>query len=69
LWLILRELKEMMDKRGISVARSTIHRWAVHFSPLLMERLNRRKRAVTGKWHSDETCSKSGANRCIFIAP
>ena len=24
-------------------------------APLLMERLNRRKRAVTGRWHVDET--------------
>jgi len=56
--LSLRDLKEMMAERGISVDQSTIHRWVVHFSPLLLERFNRRKRAVTGKWHADETYIK-----------
>lgn len=56
--LSLRNLKEMMAERGISVDHSTIHRWVVHFSPLLLERFNRRKRAVTGKWHADETYIK-----------
>lgn len=48
----------MMAERGISVDHSRIHRWVVHFSPLLLERFNRRKRAVTGKWHADETYIK-----------
>jgi len=37
---------------------STIHRWVLHFSPLLLERFNRRKRSVTAKWHVDETYIK-----------
>ncbi len=56
--LSLRELKEMMAERGISVDHSTIHRWVVHFAPMLTARFNRRKRAVTGKWHADETYIK-----------
>lgn len=44
-----------MAERGIHVDHSTVHRWVVHFSPLLLERFNRRKRPVTGKWHVDET--------------
>jgi transposase-like protein len=53
--LSLRDLEEMMAERGIRVDHSTIHRWVVRFSPLLLERFNRRKRSVTGKWHVDET--------------
>ncbi|MER8608321.1 IS6 family transposase [Mesorhizobium sp. M1233] len=53
--LSLRDLEEMMAERGIHVDHSTVHRWVVHFSPLLLERFNRRKRPVTGKWHVDET--------------
>lgn len=34
--LSLRDLKEMMAERGISVDHSTIHRWVVHFSPALL---------------------------------
>jgi len=56
--LSLRNLKEMMAERGISIDHSTIHRWVVHFSPLLQERFNRRERAVGSKWHMDETYIK-----------
>lgn len=40
--LSLRDVKEIMAERGISVDHSTIHRWVVHFAPLLAERFNRR---------------------------
>ena len=53
--LSLRNLEEMMAERGISVDNATVHRWTVHYAPLLLEQFNRRKRAVTGKWHADET--------------
>jgi transposase-like protein len=56
--LSLRDLEEMMAERGIAVDHTTIHRWTLRFSPLLLERFNRRKRAVTGKWHVDETYIK-----------
>jgi transposase-like protein len=46
--LSLRDLKEMMAERGISIDHSTIHRWVVYFAPLLLQRFNRRKRALTG---------------------
>lgn len=45
--LSLRDLKAMMAEGGISVDHSTIHRWVVHFSPLILERFNRKKRANT----------------------
>lgn len=56
--LSLRNLEEMIAERGISVDHATIHRWVIRFSPLLLERFNLRKRAVTGKWHVDETYIK-----------
>lgn len=56
--LSLRDLEEMMAERGLNVDHSTIHRWVVHFSPQLLERFNRHKRSVTGKWHMDETYIK-----------
>jgi transposase-like protein len=54
----LRNLEEMMAERGISVDHATIHRWTVHYAPLLLEQFNRRKRPVSRKWHIDETCIK-----------
>lgn len=56
--LSLRDLEEMMAERGIAVDHTTIHRWTVRYAPLLLERFNRRKRGVTGKWHIDETYIK-----------
>lgn len=56
--LSLRELKEAMAERGISVDHSTIHRWVAHVSPRPLDRFNRRERAVTGKWHVDVTYIK-----------
>jgi transposase-like protein len=56
--LSLRKLEEMMAERGISVDHATIHRWIIRYSPELLERFNARKRAVTGRWHMDETCIK-----------
>lgn len=53
--LSLRDVEEMLAERGIHVDHSTVHRWVAHFAPLLLERFNRRKRPVTGKWHIDET--------------
>jgi putative transposase len=47
--LSLRDLKEMMAERGLSVDHSTVHRWVVRFAPQLLEPFNRRKRAVTRK--------------------
>jgi putative transposase len=56
--LSLRNLEEMMAERGIPVDHATIHRWVVRYSPELLKRFNARKRAVTGKWHVDETYIK-----------
>jgi transposase-like protein len=56
--LSLRDLEEMMTERGISVDHATVHRWVVRYSPELLERFNIRKRAVSGRWHMDETYIK-----------
>jgi transposase-like protein len=56
--LSLRNLEEMMAERGISVDHATVHRWVIRYSPELLERFNRCKRAVTGRWHIDETYIK-----------
>jgi transposase-like protein len=56
--LSLRDLEEMIFKRGIRLDHSTIHRWVVHFTPMLLVAFNLRKRSVTPKWHVDETYIK-----------
>ncbi|WP_434961386.1 hypothetical protein [Labrys sp. La1] len=66
--LSLRDLKEMMAERGISVDHSTIHRWVVHFSPALLQRFNHRKRQVGSKWHMDEP-KGSAEQQDLYQAP
>jgi transposase-like protein len=56
--LSLRNLEEMMAERGISVDHATVHRWVIRYSPESLERFNGRKRAVSPKWHLDETYVK-----------
>jgi putative transposase len=56
--LSLRDLREMMAGRGVSVDHTTICRWTAHYAPLLLEEFNQRKRPVTGRWHVDETYIK-----------
>ena len=56
--LSLRNLEEMMAERGLEVDHATIHRWTVHYAPLVLEHFNRRKRAVSRRWHVDETYIK-----------
>jgi hypothetical protein len=51
----LRNLEEMMAERAISVAPATMHRWTLRYASELLERLNQRARAVTGRLDIDET--------------
>ncbi|WP_201840769.1 IS6 family transposase [Microvirga zambiensis] len=53
--LSLRNLEEMMAERGISVDHATVHRWVARYAPELLERFNLRKKALTSRWHIDET--------------
>ncbi|MER9139230.1 IS6 family transposase [Mesorhizobium sp. M0830] len=64
--LSLRDLEEMMAECGLKVDHSTVHRWVAHFSPQLLERFNRRKRAVGSKWHMDETYIKVRGHGCTI---
>jgi transposase-like protein len=56
--LSLRNLEEMMAERGVTLDHATIHRWTMRYTPLLLEQFNRRKRAVSRRWHVDETYIK-----------
>jgi len=56
--LSARDLEEIMAERGVTIDHSTVNRCIRHFSPILLKRFNRRKRAVIGKWHMDETYVK-----------
>ncbi|MEX3640250.1 IS6 family transposase [Paraburkholderia sp. BR14320] len=53
--LSLRHLEQMMAERGIAVAHSTVHRWALKLLPVLEKAFRRCKRTVGRSWRMDET--------------
>jgi putative transposase len=53
--LSYRQLEELMQERGVSVAHATINRWVLKYTPLLEEAFHRCKRPVGRSWRMDET--------------
>src|SRR6266852_178637 len=56
--LSYRDLVEMMGERGLSVAHTTILRWAVRYSEEFEKRWHSYERPVGGSWRADETYIK-----------
>ena len=53
--LNLRHVEEMMQKRGVFVDHSTVHRWAMKILPVFTAVFRRRTRTVDSSWQMDET--------------
>ena len=53
-----RHIEEITEERGVSVAHSSINRWAIRFLPLIEKMARKHKRPVGGSWRMDETYSK-----------
>ncbi len=56
--LSYREIEELMLERGIKIDHTTLNRWVVEFSPLLLTEFRKKKRAIGKSWHVDETYIK-----------
>ena len=52
--LSLREIEEMLLKRGIDVSYETIRRWVAKFAPQIAQNLRRRQVPPGDVWHLDE---------------
>jgi DDE domain len=52
--LSLRDLEEVICEQGIRLDHSTIHRWVVHLTPMLLVAFNLRKPGVTLKSNLEE---------------
>ena len=50
----LRDLEEVICEQGIRLDHSTIHRWVVHLTPMLLVAFNLRKPGVTLKSNLEE---------------
>ena len=56
--LSFRNVVEMMEERGLSMAHTTIMRWVHQYGPELDERVRRHLRTTNDSWRVDETYIK-----------
>lgn len=56
--LSYRDIEEIMQERCFEVDHSTIHRWVVHYAPLLEKAFHQKKRKPCCRWRLDETYIK-----------
>ncbi|OTX88857.1 IS6 family transposase [Bacillus thuringiensis serovar chanpaisis] len=56
--LSLRNLVEMMEERGLSLAHTTIMRWVHQYGPELNERIRKYLKPTNDSWRVDETYIK-----------
>ncbi len=56
--LSLRDLVEMMEERGFSLAHTTIMRWVHQYGPELNERIRTHLKLTNTSWRVDETYIK-----------
>ncbi|MFP3512201.1 IS6 family transposase [Peribacillus sp. SIMBA_075] len=56
--LSFRDLVEMMEERGLSIAHTTIMRWVHQYGPELDERVRRHLKPTNDSWRVDETYIK-----------
>lgn len=54
-----RDLREMMEERGVEVDHTTLYRWVQHYAPEIEKRLRHMwKSHSSHTWHVDETYIK-----------
>ncbi len=56
--LNFRDLVEMMEERGLSLAHTTIMRWVHQYGPELDKRIRRHLKQIDDSWRVDETYIK-----------
>lgn len=56
--LSLRDLVEMMEERGLSLAHTTIMRWVHQYGPALNEQIRKHLKSTNDSWRVDETYIK-----------
>jgi len=67
--LSYRNLKEMMEERGIVVTHTTIMRWVHQYSPIIEERIRKHIRLTNDSWRMDETyITIKGKNAYLYRA-
>jgi putative transposase len=55
--LSYRQVEDLLAERGIFVDHTTIHRWVVEYSPLLLKKFHKCKKKINKSWRMDDTAS------------
>ena len=61
--LSLRDVEEMLARRGIEASYETVRCWARKFGQSFAQNLRRRRPSASGSWHLDEMVVKIGGKR------
>ncbi len=61
--LSIRDVEELLARRGVEVSREAVRCWVNQFGPLIAASLRRRRGPPTGRWHLDEMAVKIGGRR------
>ncbi|MCB1467406.1 MAG: IS6 family transposase [Rhizobiaceae bacterium] len=64
--LSYRDVEDMLAERGIDVSYETVRRWALKFGRIYANRIRRRRRCPSARWHLDEVFLKIGG-RTIYL--
>lgn len=56
--LSYRDIEELMLERGLKIDHSTVNRWVIQYSPLLLKSFKAHKKPVGTSWRMDETYVK-----------
>src|SRR6266852_3462077 len=59
--LSYRDLEEMLEERGAFLDHTTVFRWVLRFTPLLLASFKKRKAPVGGRWRMDESVPQQAA--------
>jgi putative transposase len=67
--LSLRDVEELLARRGVEVSREAVRGWVNKFGPLMAANLRRRRSPPTGRWRLDEMVVKiAGRRMCLWRA-
>ena len=54
-WLSLRDVKELLEERGLGVDHTTVWRWVQRYGPEMEQRMRRHLKPTNKSWRADET--------------
>ncbi|MCI0835250.1 MAG: IS6 family transposase [Chloroflexi bacterium] len=65
--LSFRDVAELLLQRGFEISHETIRAWEFRFTPMVTNRLRRKRRGTAGiSWYLDETYIKVGGRWCYL---